>query len=89
MIVPKPEWSDRQNDTICLDACISDAILMLWENGVQTLGCCCGHNRMPPNVVIAESADGQRAIELLRKNDGRQWEVMQWQLVTILPNNLL
>jgi len=60
---------------------------MLWANGIITGGCCCGHNRMPPSVVLDNAADGQRAIELLRANDGRKWDVMQWQLVTLSPLN--
>ena len=31
---------------ICVDACIAGAIKMLWENGVETAGCCCGHGRI-------------------------------------------
>lgn len=86
VILPKPEWSSRENG-VCVDACIADTILMLWANGIVTGGCCCGHNRMPPSVVLDSAADGQRAIELLRAHDGRKWNVMQWQLVTLSPPN--
>lgn len=42
VILKAPKWSEK--DTICVDACIADSILMLWNNDILTLGCCCGHN---------------------------------------------
>ncbi len=82
IILPTPSWSERKNG-ICVDACISDAILMLWENGIMTEGCCCGHNKNNPSVVISTNSEGNKTKELLKLNDGRDWEVMQWQLVKL------
>lgn len=28
----------------CIDGCIADAIKELWNKGIETTGCCCGHN---------------------------------------------
>jgi hypothetical protein len=30
--------------TTCIDACIAGLVVRLWEAGVITTGCCCGHN---------------------------------------------
>lgn len=30
--------------TVCIDSCIIDAIEQLWDRGIETTGCCCGHN---------------------------------------------
>jgi hypothetical protein len=29
-------------------------ILNLWEKGVKTTGCCCGHDRKPPFIGVKE-----------------------------------
>ncbi len=79
-----PSWSTKR--FIAVDACIADVIYMLWANGIVTGGCCCGHNREAPSVILETgltAADCQKAKRLLRENDGRAWNVMQWQLVTL------
>lgn len=30
-------------DSITIDACLSSEILFLWDIGIRTRGCCCGH----------------------------------------------
>jgi hypothetical protein len=85
VILPKPEWSSREKG-ICVDACIAEAIKMLWANGVVTTGCCCGHNRAKPSVVIETGNDCLEAIRLLKENDGREWEVLQWRICVIGPD---
>lgn len=80
VILPKPSWSSKENG-ICVDACIADAIKMLWANDVVTDGCCCGHNGWtPPSVVVDSAVDARKTLDLLTKYDGRAWEVFQWRL---------
>jgi len=80
VVLPKPPWSQKENG-ICVDACISEAIKMLWENGVVTRGCCCGHNTTDPTVVVSEDVETNRVLQLLKENDGRNWIVNRWELV--------
>lgn len=48
-------WS---KETICVDNCLVDEIKMLWDLGIITTGCCCGHNLLLPYVgVIDEYID--------------------------------
>lgn len=79
-----PTWSVRP--IICVDACIADAIQMLWRHDVITRGCCCGHNRIPPSVVLDMPDQAPLAIELLQKHDGREWDVLVWTLCKIAPD---
>lgn len=81
VVLPTPPHIDDRPNGICVDACIADAIQMLWSHGISTGGCCCGHNRANPSVVIREREDAARVKKLLAENDGRQWDVLQWQLV--------
>lgn len=81
VVLPTPQHINGKPNGVCVDACIVDAIKMLWSHKVETLGCCCGHNRASPSVVISESEDAVRAKQLLTENDGREWDVMQWRLV--------
>ncbi|HEJ2170549.1 TPA: hypothetical protein ACKP5U_003289 [Pseudomonas aeruginosa] len=32
-------------ETICVDKCIANAVQALWDLGIVTTGCCCGHNQ--------------------------------------------
>lgn len=41
--------------TICVDSCLATEIIKLWEAGVMTTGCCCGHNKLPPYIGVIES----------------------------------
>ena len=41
-------------DTICVDACIADEINQLWDCGIRTTGCCCGHNKTPGFIGVID-----------------------------------
>jgi len=41
----KYNCSDEYKRHILVDKCISDEISSLWEKGIRTTGCCCGHGR--------------------------------------------
>lgn len=54
-----PEGEERErrvkeglSSQVAIDACIASEIRMLWENGIRTLGCCCGHNKCEPFVNV-------------------------------------
>ena len=81
VILPAPPQITDKPNGICVDACIADAIRMLWSHGVETKGCCCGHNRGGPSVVIAKQCDGDMVKRLLSEHDGRGWDVFQWRLI--------
>lgn len=68
-------------DSVCVDACIADAIAHLWKCGLPTLNSCCGHSKEPPSVVVPGSSDPQAYLAALGAFDGRQWLVLRWELV--------
>lgn len=76
---------DKEVRSVSLDRCIADAIKALWAADVQTLGCCCGHGRSNPDVVIATGIEAAeiRKIEDLLRADGRPWKILQWRLVEV------
>lgn len=41
--------------TICIDACLEDEIQALWQRGITTTGCCCGHNRLPGYIGVIDA----------------------------------
>lgn len=77
--VPAPPWEDRA--LISLDGCIADAIQALWDAGIRTRGCCCGHQGQfgPPSVILAEGASYERARDVLAE-DGRTWQILRWTM---------
>lgn len=44
-----------QPKTVCIDKCLLPEILSLWERGIRTTGCCCGHEKLPPFIGVVES----------------------------------
>ena len=41
----KCNCSDEYKEQVRVDRCIANEILSLWEKGIRTMGCCCGHGR--------------------------------------------
>jgi len=42
---------------VCIDACLADEIKMLWNNGIETNGCCCVHNTRVPYIGVYTDDD--------------------------------
>ena len=41
-------------DTICIDVEIVNVLKALWSHGIITLGCCSGHGKTFPTVIISD-----------------------------------
>lgn len=41
--------------TIAVDKCLLPEVLGLWELGIKTTGCCCGHGKQAPFIGVCES----------------------------------
>lgn len=62
IVLELPKWfeyrlwrlSQGYPPTVCVDPCIVDAVKELWLQGIETTGCCCGHNNMPAWAGITE-----------------------------------
>lgn len=66
-LIPPPHmtvYKSRQGGapTICIDKCLEDEIKGLWELGITTTGCCCGHNKVPAFIGVIDD-DIQRMKE--------------------------
>ena len=44
----------ERRETVCLDVCIADEVTELWDKGIVTTGCCCGHNRTLGYIGVAD-----------------------------------
>jgi hypothetical protein len=83
--IDPPAWSGHDRPVL-LDACIVGAVRAVWAAGYWTLGSCCGHNDQRPSLVLAESVDDYGGVrDVLRSVDARDWELLQWQLEEIAP----
>ena len=38
--------------TVCIDRCLSTEVQYLWSLGIETTGCCCGHNTHRAHAYI-------------------------------------
>ena len=85
VILELPDWCDiaKVTRTVSIDPCIVDTVQALWDAGVETLGCCCGHGEDIASVVIGDGSDGHFTLNVLRAIHARPWRVQQWQLATV------
>lgn len=37
-----------------LDKCLVPEIKWLWNNGIETVASCCGHNKIEPSIIVKE-----------------------------------
>ena len=48
----------------CCDICLEKEIDDLWDNGVRTVGSCCGHGVAPPFIQVLDDESVQKMHEL-------------------------
>ena len=85
LTLPDDLCKDDVKRTFCIDACIANVIKHLWENKIVTKGCCCGHNKNKPWVILEDSVERDnidRVKELIKEVDNRDWQIKFWQLIT-------
>lgn len=74
-----PNGEEKYKD-VNIDACISQVLKHLWDNGIFTLSSCCGHGNRPPSIVLAESEENYKKIrKLIKEKDERWFELSQWR----------
>ena len=89
VVLNLPENIDtcKEIRTVSIDDCIVPVIKHLWENNINTLGCCCMHGKGNPCMVI--SSDYKNAeiqdviIPLIAQIDSRKWDIYQWRLTRV------
>lgn len=69
-------------NTVCIDACIAHVLEHLWENGIETLGSCCGHGKDSPSIVLSQD-NAERVRRLIADVDNRQFKLLFWRLVEV------
>jgi len=52
IVMYPPKWMGLSRETIAVDRCMWPVIAALWEAGVVTHACCCGHGRYAPSVYV-------------------------------------
>lgn len=55
--VSAPPHMPKENG-YCLDECIADEVISLWDKGIVTTGCCCGHNKEEAYIGVIDSHIG-------------------------------
>ena len=49
---PWEDDSEKEPLTVSIDKCLLPEILKLWEMGIKTTGCCCGHGKDEPFIGV-------------------------------------
>ena len=47
----KSKWKSSHK-WICFDKCLADELFYLWDLGIITTGCCCGHKEHTPYIGV-------------------------------------
>ena len=45
-------FSSEYKNEIWVDACLAKEISDLWDKGIRTLGCCCGHGKERGTICV-------------------------------------
>lgn len=51
--LPYEHDSQKKPKVVSIDKCLLPEVLRLWEMGIKTTGCCCGHGRSKPFISVA------------------------------------
>lgn len=49
--------SEGYKEDVCIDGCLEDEIKSLWDRGIVTTGCCCGHGMNLGFIQVRTQAD--------------------------------
>ena len=75
----------KGNRTVSIDSCIVDQIKVLWNAKIETLGCCCGHDKPKLGgislIIDCKYSDDEikSIAALLKQSDTRNWHILQWR----------
>lgn len=47
-----PDVSDGWH-LVAVDACLAELVQAMNNAGIITLGCCCGHGKFPPSIIVS------------------------------------
>jgi hypothetical protein len=75
--VPKELLPIIRRETVCVDACIVKDVKALWKAGIVTHGACCGHNRIPKNIVL-DTNISQDLVDKCKDILGESFELYAW-----------
>ena len=74
-VIDPRKYFDFCTKTVCVDECIADDILALWQAGIFTRHSCCNHNNFDhADVALYDINDMAEAAIILRKSR-RDWRV--------------
>jgi len=72
----KPYRQRQPDNVICVDIGIENVIQELWKNKVITLGCCSGHGKRNPVVIVDDRNDEAQIRKIIKSVDeSREWDI--------------
>ena len=60
----KVSFNGRKIKCVAIDKCLLPEILQLWEQGIKTTGCCCGHGNFKMAYIGVKFEDIQKMKDL-------------------------
>lgn len=53
--LPYEDDAEKKPKLVSIDKCLLTEVVCLWEMGIKTTGCCCGHGKSEPFISVDES----------------------------------
>lgn len=60
----KVNFNGSENKCVSIDKCLLPEIIQLWEKGIRTTGCCCGHGNINMAYIGVRFEDIDKMKEL-------------------------
>ena len=67
----------REPKTVAIDKCLLSEVVSLWEKGIKTTGCCCGHGNPDMSFIGVQDEYIEKMKSLgyeVRFNECRPWD---------------
>ena len=80
--LPKDIDVHKEYRTVSIDIEIVKSMKHLWKHHIQTLGCCSGHNKVNPSIVISDEYSNRnikRIKKIISTKDIHEWDIFQWR----------
>lgn len=81
-----PDYLNMHKEYCSIDSRISHVIQHLWNNQVITVGCCCGHGKNKPSIILNQNS-GEKWADTVRDYislvDDRDFDLLSWKMMNI------
>jgi len=87
IVLNLPDFIEHNGRTVSIDESLVTVIKALWKAKIITMGCCSGHGKETPSIIVSGIKTGKdvdKIKKILDNNFHNNVEILQWTLIPIL-----